>query len=96
MNRYDENLPDETRPVRRSDWRSAFLWVSRSRGRARFVVLLLAVAGLCSALGLLRWQGDVARWSFAALCWSVAAVVVLNSQRREFLPGERDLTRCGR
>jgi hypothetical protein len=89
-------LPEETRPVRRSDWRSAIRWVYGSRSRARFVVVLLAAAGICSVLGLLRWQGDLARWSFAALCWSMAAMVALKSQRRASLPGEQDRNDHGR
>ena len=95
MNRQAMTPPDGSKPVRRSDWRRAILWVSGSSSRARFVAILLAAAGLCSVLGLLRWQGDLARWSFAALCWSMAAVVSLGSQRRSVRPAEPERTDRG-
>jgi hypothetical protein len=83
------NPPDASTPVRRSDWRMAMAWISERRSRVVFVVLVLVVAGLSSALGLLRWQVALARWSFAALCWGLALLVTLNGRRHRTLPSRR-------
>ena len=72
---------EETEPVRRSDWRRAIAWISDRRSRTVLVAVLLGGAGLCSVLGFLRWQGDLARCSFALLCWGVAGVLTLNVRR---------------
>lgn len=74
--------PQPNRPIRRSDGRSAMAWISARKDRTVFVVLLLVVAGLLSAVGLLRWQAPLARGSFAILCWSLAVLVSRKTRRQ--------------
>jgi hypothetical protein len=76
------NAPQKPTAVRRSDWRSATAWVLQSRGHAAFMITLLVVAGVCSVLGLLRWQQSVAQWSFAAICWVLATMVAARAPWR--------------
>ena len=61
--------------VRRSDLRYALIWFTATYGRLLFVVVLMLAAGTLSVLGLLTWKEPFMRWSFAALCWGVAAYV---------------------
>ena len=76
--RPDNDLPET---VPRSGWRAALNWCGQTRPRAALVVLLLSSGGTCSALGLLRWQHAFARWSFAAVCWAGAVVLLVLALR---------------
>lgn len=68
---------EERKAVRRSDLRYALAWTLHHPYRAALVVILLALAGAGSVFGLLRWQHPYLRWSFAAVCWLVAAFVLI-------------------
>ncbi|KEF40867.1 MAG: hypothetical protein ER33_14720 [Cyanobium sp. CACIAM 14] len=83
------NPPEQTTPVRRSDWRHALAWIRASRQRTVFAVAVLVVAGLLSACGLLRWQAAFARWSFAFLSWGLAVVVSLRPRPQGAKGGSR-------
>lgn len=63
----------EDEPVSRSDLRYARAWILATRGRIIFVLLLMVAGGVLSVLGLLTPQEPLMRWSFAVLCWGVAA-----------------------
>jgi len=78
--------PDGRSRVSRSDLRVALAWCTQSSTRAALVVLFLALAGVASALGFLRWHHPYARWSFAVLCWIAAAVVVAAARGRNRQP----------
>jgi len=47
----------------RSEWRNALKWVLWSWSHTVFIVVLLAIAGIVSVLGLLRWDQSFFRWS---------------------------------
>jgi hypothetical protein len=66
---------DWKQPVSRSDPRVAVAWLRDHRAGAALLVVLLLCAGVASIAGLMRWQADSARWSFAVLCWLVGAGV---------------------
>lgn len=66
----------EDAPVSRSDLRHARAWILATRGRITFVVLLMVASGVLSVLGLLTLKEPLMRWSFAVLCWGVAAYLV--------------------
>ena len=68
---------DENKAVGRSDLRYALAWTLRRPYRAVFVVVLLALAGAGSVIGILRWQHVYFRWSFAVICWLVAVFVLI-------------------
>ena len=74
--------PADHVPVRRSDWRAALACVTERRARTVLIVIFLALAGIASALGLLRWTHPFARWSFAAVSWSVACIVLAVAVRK--------------
>lgn len=74
---------EEHNTVRRSDWRSAIAWTLRRRSRTAFVIALLTLAGAGSALGLLRWQPPLLRWSFAAICWLAALGMLVKPALRD-------------
>jgi len=58
------------------------------------VIILSVSAGVCSALGLLRWKDPCARWSFAAVCWLLACIVAGQALWRGTVSGS-DETRNG-
>ena len=73
-------IPEDLEPMRRTTLRTALAWTLQRRSHTVLVVLLCALAGISSALGLLRWQHPYARWSFAALCWCVAVIVMVTAR----------------
>ena len=85
---------EEHTVVRRSNLRYALSWTLHRRHRVALVVMLLALAGAGSVLGLLRWQHPYLRWSFAAVCWLVAAFVLFRlaaAMRVRFEEGQESL-----
>lgn len=62
------------RRVSRSDIRVTGQWLRSNRTGAVLVIAVLLSAGVASVLGMLRWQAEEARWSFALLCWVASAV----------------------
>ena len=62
------------RRVSRSDIRVTGQWLRSNRTGAVLVIAVLLSAGVASVLGMLRWQSEEARWSFALLCWVASAV----------------------
>ena len=67
--------------VSRADLQVTLQWLRSQRAGAFLLILILLLAGLASVFGLLRWQADFARWSFALLCWAASALVLWLSLR---------------
>jgi hypothetical protein len=74
---------EEHNTARRSNWRYALAWTLRRPSRAAFLIVLLALAGTASALGLLRWQLPLLQWSFAAICWLAALGILVKLALRD-------------
>lgn len=75
-------IPPGDRLVARSDIRYAREWILGRVQHLLFTLALLVAAGALSAMGRLAWQAPLLRWSFALLCWVVAAYLVLAFRRR--------------
>ena len=78
---------EDQKAVHRSDLRHALEWTLQRTHRVLLVACLLTLAGTGSVLGLLRWQHPYMRWSFAIICWLLAAIVLIrlatHSRRQE-------------
>jgi hypothetical protein len=59
----------------RADLKLSQQWLRSHRAGAFLILAILLLAGFASVFGLLRWQADIARWSFALLCWAASALV---------------------
>ncbi len=73
---------DWKQPASRSDPGVAVAWLRDHRVGAALLVVVLLCAGVASVAGLLRWQADGARWSFAVLCWLIGACATRIALRR--------------
>lgn len=47
-------------------------WLRSSRSATVLVVLVLVGGGILSAVGLMKWDSRMARWSFATVAWVFA------------------------
>lgn len=80
LREFKEAYSDPT-PIRRNDIRYHHRFLIRFPTIAASLVVLLVLAGLASAFGLMRAQDSFFRWLGAAMFWIYGAYVLVCSIR---------------